>query len=133
MLFERKTYLDELISCEGNGMIKIITGVRRCGKSYLLFNLYKQNLIGRGVPEDHIIGVNLEDRRSKNLRDPETLLEYIDSKIPDKEKVDQEQASLLNIPDGFRKVIIDGDRYSRNYNDDGILIIGIYDFLLNGI
>lgn len=85
MLFERKTYLDELISCEGNGMIKIITGVRRCGKSYLLFNLYKQNLIGRGVPENHIIGVNLEDRRSKNLRDPDKLLEYIDSKILDKE------------------------------------------------
>lgn len=84
MLFERKRYLEELISCEGNGMIKIITGVRRCGKSYLLFNLYKQNLISRGVPEDHIIGVNLEDRRNKFLRDPDKLLEYIDSKIFDK-------------------------------------------------
>lgn len=84
MLFERKRYLEELISCEGNGMIKIITGVRRCGKSYLLFNLYKQNLISRGVPEDHIIGVNLEDRRNKILRDPDKLLEYIDSKIFDK-------------------------------------------------
>ncbi len=51
--------------------------------------------------------------------------------LPDKEKVDQEQASLLRVPDGFKKVIVVGNRYHSNYNDDGILMMGIYDFLLN--
>lgn len=82
-IFNRKSYLDYLISCEGNGMIKIVTGIRRCGKSFLLFTLYKQHLLNRGVQEDHIIEVNLEDRRNKKLRDPDTLLEYVDSKIVD--------------------------------------------------
>lgn len=72
-----------LISCEGNGMIKIITGIRRCGKSFLLFTLYKQHLLERGVKADHIIEVNLEDRRNKKLRDPDALLEYVDSKMTD--------------------------------------------------
>ncbi len=86
MVFDRKAYLDYLVSCEGNGMIKIITGIRRCGKSYLLFNLYKQNLLERNVPVDHIIEVNLEDRRNKKLRNPDMLLEHIDSKIQDEDK-----------------------------------------------
>lgn len=64
-------------------MIKIITGIRRCGKSFLLFNLYKQNLLSRGVPSDHIIEMNLEDRRNKKFRDPDRLLEYIDSRLPE--------------------------------------------------
>lgn len=84
MVFERKAYLDYLVECEGNGMIKIITGIRRCGKSFLLFNLYKRNLIERGVTADHIIEVNLEDRRNKKLRNPDALLEYIDSKMVDR-------------------------------------------------
>lgn len=64
-------------------MIKIITGIRRCGKSFLLFNIYKAHLIARGVPADHIIEVNLEDRRCKRLRDPDALLEHIDLQIKD--------------------------------------------------
>lgn len=82
-VFDRKSYLDYLISCEGNGMIKIVTGIRRCGKSFLLFTLYKQHLLNRGVQEDHIIEVNLEDRRNKKLRDPDALLEYVDSRMVD--------------------------------------------------
>ncbi len=57
MYFERKEYLNKLISAEGNGMIKIITGIRRCGKSFLLFNIFRKHLLGRGVAEDHIIQV----------------------------------------------------------------------------
>ncbi|MCI1720932.1 MAG: ATP-binding protein [Bacteroidales bacterium] len=83
MYFERKQYLQQLTSAEGNGMIKIITGIRRCGKSYLLFNIYKQHLLSKGVPADHIIEVNLEDRRNKRLRNPDELLEHIDSKMTD--------------------------------------------------
>ena len=83
MVFERKSYLQELISAEGNGMIKIVTGIRRCGKSYLLFNLFRAHLLKCGVAEDHLIPVNLEDRRNKRLRNPDALLEYIDSHMVD--------------------------------------------------
>jgi len=86
MLFERKQYLNKLISAEGNGMIKIITGIRRCGKSFLLFNIYKQHLFENGVPADHIIEVNLEDRRNKGLRNPDALLEHIDAQMKDSGK-----------------------------------------------
>ena len=85
MFFERKPYLEQLISAEGNGMIKVITGIRRSGKSFLLFNIYKDNLLERGIQEDHIIQVNLEDRRNKKLRDPDALLEYIDKQMTDKD------------------------------------------------
>ena len=58
MYFERKAYLKELISAEGNGMIKIITGIRRCGKSFLLFNIFCKHLLERGVlPKNHINGI----------------------------------------------------------------------------
>lgn len=83
MYFERKSYLQELISAEGNGMIKIVTGIRRCGKSFLLFEIFRKYLLERGVPENHIIQVNLEDRRNKRLRDPDALLEYIDKQLTD--------------------------------------------------
>ena len=86
MYFERKEYLDKLISAEGNGMIKIITGIRRCGKSFLLFNIFRKHLLERGVTENHIIQVNLEDRRNRKLREPDALLEYIDAQIVNKEK-----------------------------------------------
>ncbi len=75
MVFERQSYLQELISAEGNEMIKIVTRTRRCGKSYLLFNLYRSQLLKRGVYEDHLIQVNLEDRRNKHLRNPDALTE----------------------------------------------------------
>ena len=86
MFFRRKNYIDKLVSADGNGMIKIITGIRRCGKSFLLFNLFKQHLINSGVGGDHIIEVNLEDRRNRSLRDPDRLLDHIDNLMIDKEK-----------------------------------------------
>ena len=86
MLFERKYYLTRLQNADGNGMIKIITGMRRCGKSFLLFNLFKKRLIERGIHEDHIIQVNLEDRRNKKLRNPDALLDHIDSLMADSDK-----------------------------------------------
>ena len=64
-----------------NGMIKVVTGIRRCGKSYLLFNLFGDYLKAQGVDDEHIIKVDLEDRRNKNLRNPDALLEYIDTRI----------------------------------------------------
>ena len=64
-------------------MIKVITGMRRCGKSYLLFRLFAEALKAEGVSDEHIVTVNLEDRRNKVLRDPDKLLEYIDSRLKD--------------------------------------------------
>ena len=58
-------------------MVKIVTGGRRCGKSFLLFELFHQYLVGQGVAEDHIIEVSLDDRHSRNLRNPDVLLDYI--------------------------------------------------------
>lgn len=66
-------------------MIKVITGVRRCGKSYLLFHLFTEWLLAEGIAENHIIKVNLEDRRNKSLRNPDSLLAYIDGKMVDKD------------------------------------------------
>ena len=86
MLFERKYYLSQLQNADGNGMIKIITGMRRCGKSFLLFNIFLKSLLERGIHEDHIIKVNLEDRRNKKLRNPDALLEHIDKLMTDTEK-----------------------------------------------
>ena len=83
MIIKREKYLNQLIASKHNGLIKIVTGVRRCGKSYLLFNLFKEHLLSNGVTESHIIQVDLEDRRNKALRDPDALLAYIDSKIKD--------------------------------------------------
>lgn len=85
MVIRRDKYLKQLIASKHNGFIKIITGLRRCGKSYLLFNLFKDHLLTSGVHDSHIIQVDLEDRRNKKLRDPDELLSYIDSKIIDKE------------------------------------------------
>ena len=84
MVIKRDKYLNQLIRSQHNGLIKIITGLRRSGKSYLLFNLFKEHLLSNDVPDSHIIQVDLEDRRNKELRNPDALITYIDSKVKDK-------------------------------------------------
>ncbi|MBR4147722.1 MAG: ATP-binding protein [Bacteroidales bacterium] len=85
MEIKRDLYLQKLIDRKHNGLIKVVTGVRRCGKSYLVFNLFSNYLKSSGVDDSHIIKVNLEDRRNKKLRNPDTLLRYIDEKITDQQ------------------------------------------------
>ena len=68
MHVERKKYLDELISLRHNGMIKVITGMRRCGKSYLLFEIFASWLEKDGIASDHIIKVDLEDYKNREMR-----------------------------------------------------------------
>ena len=80
---ERNIYLNRLIDSIGNGMIKIVTGVRRSGKSFLLFRLFVEWLQSQGIDDAHIIKVNLEDRLNKQLRDPDVLLNHIYSHILD--------------------------------------------------
>lgn len=81
MQIKRDIYLNRLIERRHNHRIKIVSGVRRGGKTYLLFTLFSEWLQQNGVSGEQIIKINLEDRRNKVLRDPDRLLEYIDSKI----------------------------------------------------
>ncbi len=81
MRIERPLYLDKLISKMGNGFIKIVTGIRRCGKSYLLGTLFRQHLIAQGVPEGNIISIALDDRANKELRDPDKCYEFVKSQV----------------------------------------------------
>ena len=79
-MIERKKYLDKLISKKENGLVKVITGIRRCGKSYLLFNIYKDYLISIGVSDDCIIELALDDDENIKYRNPLELGEYLRSK-----------------------------------------------------
>ena len=83
MEIRRDRYLERLIAHKGNGRVKIVTGIRRCGKSYLLFQLFKRHLIETGVKPNHIIEIQLEDRSNKELRNPDACLAFIKKQIKD--------------------------------------------------
>lgn len=86
-MIERKKYLDKLIRKKENGLVKVITGIRRCGKSYLLFEIYHRYLNSIGVDDDHIIELALDDDINIRYRNPLELGEYIRSLITDKNKI----------------------------------------------
>lgn len=83
MEIRRDRYLERLIAHKGNGRVKIVTGIRRCGKSYLLFQLFKRHLIETEVKLNHIIEIQLEDRSNKELRNPDVCLAFIKKRIKD--------------------------------------------------
>jgi len=85
MQIKRNYYLQQLIDGKKNGLIKIITGIRRCGKSYLLFTLFRQHLIASGVPDDHIIRIALDDIENEELRAPLVLYKNIKARMIDDE------------------------------------------------
>ena len=85
MEIRRDIYLNKLISKKHNGLIKVVTGMRRCGKSYLLFNLFKEYLVNEGVNENHIIEIAFDSFENKKYRDPEVLFPYLMEKIADNE------------------------------------------------
>lgn len=85
MEIKRDIYLNKLIRKKKNGLIKVVTGVRRCGKSYLLFQLFHDHLLENGVSENHIIEVALDDRSNKALRNPDAMLRFVKENIRDKE------------------------------------------------
>ena len=86
MELERKEYLQKLIDKKDNGRVKIVTGIRRCGKSYLLFELYTKYLQEQGVESDQIIGIALDELANAKYRDPFALDKYIREQITDKQK-----------------------------------------------
>lgn len=83
MEIKRNTYLEQIHLRENNGFIKIITGVRRCGKSYLLFKLFQNELLERGIPKDHIISIALDNIENKDLREPVALYQNIKKQLFD--------------------------------------------------
>lgn len=83
MIIKRDLYLNRLIERKNNGMIKVVTGIRRCGKSFLLFKLYKKYLLNSGVKNDHIIEIALDGINVDELRNPKICYAYIESKITD--------------------------------------------------
>ena len=83
MEIKRDRYLNLLISKKHNGLIKVITGMRRCGKSYLLFNLFKDYLISEGIEESHIIEIAFDAYENKQFRDPDVLYPYLKEQIKD--------------------------------------------------
>jgi uncharacterized protein len=83
MIINRERYLNKIIQRKHNRLVKIITGIRRCGKSYLLFNLFYDHLIQSGVNGDHIIKIALDDWANKEFRDPDHLYGYVKSTIRD--------------------------------------------------
>lgn len=83
MIVNRSTYIDKLQRSKGNGLIKIITGLRRSGKSFLLKKLFRQHLLDEGVSDDHIIIIDMESRKNKVFKDPDYLLDWLDGRMVD--------------------------------------------------
>ena len=134
MEIKRDSYLSALISRKGNGLIKVITGIRRCGKSYLMNTLFYNHLISEGIKQDHIIRFAFDsaddlekigesliklEKEDKKV-DPEKFMSYIRSHIKDKDMyyLLLDEVQML---DCFESVL----------NVDGVFTINIYDFLLN--
>lgn len=86
MQIERPIYLQQLIDSKDNGLIKIVTGLRRVGKSYLLKTLFKKHLLSEGINKDHILIIDLEDRKYKDFRNPDYLLDWVDKQMIDDEQ-----------------------------------------------
>lgn len=83
MIVNRSKYIDQLIRSKGNGLIKIVTGLRRSGKSFLLKKLFRQHLLDEGVAEDHIMIIDMESRKNKNFKDPDFLLDWVEKEMKD--------------------------------------------------
>ena len=83
MVIERNKYLQELINSRHNGLVKIITGMRRCGKSFLLFRLFRRFLEDNGVANDHIVEMAFDDYAFKEFRNPDKFYAHVKGKITD--------------------------------------------------
>ena len=112
MIIDRDHYLNELLLRRHTGMIKVVTGIRRSGKSYLLLKLFHERLVEEGVPEDHILEVALDDRRNIKLRDPDVMLSWIDGTMKDRRQyyliLDEVQfLALVGTDDETKRTILE--------------------------
>ena len=121
MEIKRDRYLKQLIESRQDGFIKVVTGIRRCGKSYLLNVLFYHYLLENGVAEDHIIRIDLEDRLNKALRDPDAMLHHVHGRVRDKELyyiiIDEVQMmdEFVDVLNSFR-LIENADTYVTGSN-----------------
>ncbi len=106
MIIPRKKYLDMLVAGIGNGLVKIVTGGRRCGKSFLLFTIFHNYLLEQGVEEDHIIELSLDDRKSRALRNPDTLLDYVEQHLHQDGKTNFIILDEIQLVDDFVEVLL---------------------------
>ena len=105
MIIARDKYLRQLIEARGNGMVKIVTGMRRSGKSFLLMTLFHQYLIEQGVAENHIIEISLDNRKNKSLRNPDVLLEHIEHLIQSDGQIHYVILDEVQLVDDFVEVL----------------------------
>ena len=110
MVIQRHTYLEKLIARKHNKLIKVITGIRRSGKSFLLFNLFKSHLANKGSQRYYIQSAFA---------------------LPDDEKIRQEERPLINVSDSFKKIVVVKDNILLRRNEDGITTMGLKQFLLD--
>ncbi len=120
MVINRDRYLNKLIAKKENGLIKVITGIRRCGKSFLLFELYHKYLNSIGVSNDNIIELALDEAMNAKYRNPLELDQYIREQITDKEQ------KFYVCIDEIQKV----SEIQNPYVDDAESKIGFVDVLL---
>lgn len=106
MIITRQKYLDMLVAGQGNGLVKIVTGGRRCGKSFLLFQIFHKYLLQHGVDEEHLIEVSLDDRRNRKLCDPDALLDYLDARIKSDGKTNFIFLDEIQLVDDFIGVLL---------------------------
>ena len=106
MIITRQKYLEMLVAGQGNGLVKIVTGGRRCGKSFLLFQIFHRYLLQHGVDEGHLIEVSLDDRRNRKLCDPDALLDYLDSRIKSDGKTNFIFLDEIQLVDDFIGVLL---------------------------
>ena len=106
MIITRQKYLEMLVAGQGNGLVKIVTGGRRCGKSFLPFQIFHQYLLQHGVDEGHLIEVSLDDRRNRKLCDPDALLDYLDSRIKSDGKTNFIFLDEIQLVDDFIGVLL---------------------------
>ena len=111
-IIERNDYLNKIIARKENGLIKVITGIRRCGKSYILNNIFYNYLIDNGIKDDHIIKLALDREENIQYHDPKKLSKYIQSQIKDKEMyyviIDE-----IQLTKGF-EFVLNGLLYEKN-------------------
>lgn len=106
MIIARDKYLRQLIEARSNGMVKIVTGMRRSGKSFLLMTLFHQYLIEQGVAENHIIEISLDNRKNKSLRNPDVLLEHIEHLIQSDGQIHYVILDEVQLVDDFVEVLL---------------------------
>lgn len=117
-MIKRDSYLERIIHNMWNGEIKVITGIRRCGKSVLLFDLFYEYLLSKGILDDHIIKIELDQRRYYKFRNPITLCEYVESIVT---KANNEQFYLFIDEVQFTTKVVD--------EENGCIEVSIYDML----